>query len=87
MSWLFGLFLFFGSLIHLLLDEIYSVNVFGLKVKKSFGTAIKFFERQKIWQYALLYLMIAVLFYVAPQIGDTLMGIKNAGKSLLLKLT
>lgn len=86
-SWLFGLFLFFGSLIHLLLDEIYSVNVFGLKVKKSFGTAIKFFERQKIWQYALLYLMIAVLFYVAPQIGDTLMGIKNAGKSLLLKLT
>lgn len=65
-SWMFGLFLFIGSLIHLLLDEIYSVNVLGLRLKKSAGTAFKFFEIKKPLQYLALYAVVAGLFMTAP---------------------
>lgn len=65
-SWFLGLFLFFGTLIHLLLDEIYSVNVFGLRLKKSFGTAMKFFDKDQKKRYLLLYTVLAVLLMFAP---------------------
>lgn len=39
-AWLCGLFVALGFIVHLLLDEWYSVNLFGKKLlKKSFGTA------------------------------------------------
>jgi membrane-bound metal-dependent hydrolase YbcI (DUF457 family) len=38
--WGVGLFLFIGFLIHLLLDEIYSVDLAGTRLKRSFGTAL-----------------------------------------------
>lgn len=66
LSWTLGLFLFFGSLIHLILDEIYSVNVFGLKLKKSFGTALKVFEKQRIGLYLMLYVIMVVLLVFSP---------------------
>lgn len=65
-SWFFGLFLFFGSLVHLVLDEIYSVNVFGLRLKKSFGTALKFFTHKQIWWYLALYAVLLIMLYFAP---------------------
>ncbi|MFW2178314.1 MULTISPECIES: metal-dependent hydrolase [unclassified Moraxella] len=65
-SWFMGLFLFFGSMVHLLLDEMYSVNVFGLRLKKSFGTAIKFFDTQQKSWYIGLYLVLAILLIFAP---------------------
>ncbi|MGO4998152.1 metal-dependent hydrolase [Oceanisphaera sp. W20_SRM_FM3] len=40
-SWLMGLFMFMGALIHLLLDELYSIDLEGRRLKKSFGTALK----------------------------------------------
>jgi len=40
-AWLAGVFIFFGYLVHLLLDEAYSVNLFGMHTKRSFGTALK----------------------------------------------
>lgn len=40
-SWMAGAFIILGYCIHLLLDEIYSVNLLGLTIKRSFGTAIK----------------------------------------------
>ncbi|MDO4894576.1 metal-dependent hydrolase [Moraxella sp.] len=73
-SWLFGIFLFLGGLVHLLLDELYSVNIYGLKLKKSFGTAFKFFERSKLLPYLCLYLFIAGLLYVAPPVKDILLS-------------
>lgn len=35
-----------GYLSHLVLDEIYSVDFYNLRIKKSFGTAVKFFGPQ-----------------------------------------
>ena len=41
LSWLSGAFILFGYFIHLLLDELYSVDMMGVRLKKSFGTALK----------------------------------------------
>ena len=41
LSWLSGVFILFGYVIHLLLDELYSVDMVGARLKKSFGTALK----------------------------------------------
>jgi membrane-bound metal-dependent hydrolase YbcI (DUF457 family) len=40
-AWLAGGFLLIGFLTHLILDEMYSVDVLGNHIKKSFGTAFK----------------------------------------------
>lgn len=40
-SWLLGLSMSSGYLVHLLLDEIYSVDFSGGRIKRSFGSAIK----------------------------------------------
>ena len=67
-AWMAGAFISFGYLIHLLLDEIYSVNLAGVRLKRSFGTALKLFS----WRYwgasILLYLSTLFAFYLAPDI-------------------
>ena len=65
-SWFFGLFLFGGALVHLALDELYSVNLMGMKMKRSSGTAMKFYQHKDKWWYLLLYSLIAALLYLAP---------------------
>lgn len=44
MAWAQGLALVVGALIHLLLDEMYSVDLVGSRLKRSFGTAFKLFD-------------------------------------------
>ncbi|MEL7543600.1 MAG: metal-dependent hydrolase [Pseudomonadota bacterium] len=43
-AWLAGAFMFFGYMVHLLLDELYSVDFNNNRVKRSFGTALKIFD-------------------------------------------
>ncbi|MBZ9558308.1 MULTISPECIES: metal-dependent hydrolase [Modicisalibacter] len=43
-AWAQGLALVFGSVIHLALDELYSVDLVGSRLKRSFGTAMKLFD-------------------------------------------
>lgn len=45
-SWLAGVFMFVGFITHLTLDEIYSVDVMDTRIKSSFGTALKLFDRR-----------------------------------------
>ena len=45
-AWLGAGFLFVGFLVHLALDEIYSVDVMDTRIKASFGTALKLFDRR-----------------------------------------
>ena len=56
-----------GFLSHLILDEIWSVNVGvgGVKVKKSFGTALKFFGK-KPWANMSTYGKLALLAFLLP---------------------
>ncbi len=45
-AWLGAGFMFIGFMTHLILDEIYSVDVMDVRVKSSFGTAVKFFDKR-----------------------------------------
>ncbi|MCG5514409.1 metal-dependent hydrolase [Ectothiorhodospira shaposhnikovii] len=42
--WLQGIALFIGFLIHLVLDELYSVDINNARIKRSFGSALKIWE-------------------------------------------
>ena len=69
-SWFYGLFLFGGAMVHLALDELYSVNLMGMKMKRSSGTAMKFYQHKDKWWYLSLYLLIALLIYFAPPFAE-----------------
>lgn len=65
-SWYFGMFIFIGYITHLTLDEIYSVDVSGMRIKKSFGTALKLFGKD-IKSVILFYIVLITLFIAMPQ--------------------
>lgn len=45
-AWLAAGFMFIGYMVHLVLDEMYSVDISGRRLKASFGTALKFFDKR-----------------------------------------
>ncbi len=70
-AWLVGCFVALGYMIHLLLDEIYSVDISGARIKKSFGTALKFASVQEFkTSVALSVATVAVFFMAAPALSD-----------------
>lgn len=68
-SWVYGVMISFGYLVHLTLDETYSVDLGNRRVKKSLGTAFKFYRLKtgtdKI-QNLLIYASLVGLMFVAP---------------------
>jgi membrane-bound metal-dependent hydrolase YbcI (DUF457 family) len=66
-AWLAAGFVSGGYLLHLLLDEIYSVNFMGSTLKKSFGSALTLFTRSSWLGYLLLYLAVGAGFYLLPR--------------------
>lgn len=66
-AWLAGGFMFIGYMVHLVLDEIYSVDVMGTRIKRSFGTALKFYDGRRIdHSIAMALTTVAVLFLTPP---------------------
>ena len=66
-AWLCGSFLALGFLVHLLLDECYSVDLFGKTLlKKSFGSACSLGSRKQPLGTLALYLTVAGLFALCP---------------------
>lgn len=63
-AWLTGLFITGGMLVHLLLDEFYSVNLANVSVKRSFGTALKIIDRRYPVPTTVQLAMIAVLLII-----------------------
>lgn len=53
-----------GYLSHLMLDEVYSVQTTRLRVKRSFGTALKLFDRRHLWPNLSAYAKLAILSYI-----------------------
>jgi len=64
-AWVAGLFVFIGYLIHLILDEMYSVDLIGTKIKKSFGTALKIISTN-MKATSLLLLATVLVFHMTP---------------------
>ncbi|MGE0768298.1 MAG: metal-dependent hydrolase [Hyphomicrobiaceae bacterium] len=65
-AWLAGGFMFVGYLVHLVLDEIYSVDVVDTRIKASFGTALKLWDRKHIGHSLAMAVAAAGLFLVTP---------------------
>lgn len=51
-AWLAAGFMFIGFMTHLILDEIYSVDVMDVRVKASFGTAVKLIDTNR-WSHTI----------------------------------
>ena len=65
-SYLLGFFVFLGYMTHLILDEIYSVDISNKKLKSSAGTALKFFSKNGFVN-LLTYSVLIGLFIFLPQ--------------------
>ena len=76
-AWMGGFFLFLGFFIHLLLDELYSVRIFRLGVKGSFGTALKLLSFKDMKSTLVLYVAMIALFFLAPPPGGFLRVLLN----------
>ena len=76
-AWLAGGFLFIGYLTHLILDEIYSVDVLGNRIKRSFGTAFKLFDRRNMTGSALMGATALGLLFLTPPITTFYDGITS----------
>lgn len=70
LAWLTGLFVFIGFMIHLTLDEIYSVDVEGHTIKKSFGTALKLIDRRSWVASGLMAVAFVAVMLVSPPKRD-----------------
>lgn len=65
-AWLAGAFMLVGYLVHLTLDEIYSVDVMDTRIKSSFGTALKPVDFKHPGHSAAMACAVVVAFVLAP---------------------
>ena len=64
--WLQGVALFLGFLLHLLLDEVYSVDLERIRIKRSFGTALKVYQKDFISGSLAAFLGVVLLVWLLP---------------------
>jgi hypothetical protein len=76
-AWLAGGFMFIGFLTHLVLDEIYSVDVFDTRIKASFGTAVKLFDHKNMLDTGVVAALCAAAFITAPPAKPFVDGISS----------
>ena len=65
-AWLAGAFMLLGYLTHLILDEIYSVDVMDVRIKSSFGTALKLIDTRYLGASLAMAAACCVAFMAAP---------------------
>jgi hypothetical protein len=65
-AWLAAGFMAVGFLTHLVLDEIYSVDVMDTRIKASFGTALKLFDHRRLGHSAAMAAATVLVFYFTP---------------------
>jgi len=70
MSWLMGFFIFLGYLIHLTLDEVYSVDFMNARIKRSFGTALKLFSYNNVKTSSLMLIVTVALCFLTPSLNS-----------------
>jgi membrane-bound metal-dependent hydrolase YbcI (DUF457 family) len=65
-SWLAAGFLAVGFLTHLILDELYSVDVMDTRIKASFGTALKLLDHRHLGHSSAMAIAAVLVFLVTP---------------------
>ena len=77
LSWLSGGFILFGYIIHLLLDELYSVDMMGVRLKKSFGTALKPISFGNLKASLALVAATLVLYFFVPELASFIQEVSD----------
>ncbi len=76
-----------GFLSHLILDEIYSLGWF--RMKRSAGTAFKFFTRNRVWPnvltYAILIALVSIIWFKDATFQQDLQARREAGHGVFAK--
>ena len=75
-SYFIGAFVFLGFLTHLILDEIFSVDIKGARLKQSFGTAFKLWGHNKLSNF-IVYALILIFYFFLPAKHYILKVIEN----------
>jgi len=81
LAWAHGASLMLGFVVHLLLDELYSVDLTGARLKRSFGTAMKPFDWREPGNSLVMLMAAASLLPWLPPFG-TLRELLRQGASL-----
>jgi hypothetical protein len=76
-AWLAAGFMFIGYLTHLVLDELYSVDVMDTRIKASFGTALKFIDGRRRGASAMMAIATVLAFLVTPPIKPFIDGMSS----------
>lgn len=76
-AWLAGGFMLIGYLVHLVLDEIYSVDVMDTRVKSSFGSALKLWDGNHLGHSAMMAVATAGLFMLTPPSKTFVEGVSS----------
>lgn len=76
-AWLAAAFLLVGYLVHLVLDEIYSVDVMDTRVKSSFGTALKLYDRRHPYASLSMLAAAALAIWLAPPTETFVSGVAS----------
>jgi len=71
-SWLLAAFVVIGVVIHLTLDEIYSVDFVGARIKRSFGSALKLIDFERLAASCLVLFVSLVAWFWTPPIDALL---------------
>ena len=75
LAWFSGCFILFGYVIHLLLDELYSVDMMGVRLKKSFGTALKPVSFRYVKASIALIAATLVLYFLVPEVASFIQAV------------
>lgn len=76
-AWLAAAFMFVGFMVHLALDEIYSVDVSDRRLKNSFGTALKLVDRRYPYATTGMVGALALAIWLAPSPSAFLTGLSS----------
>jgi membrane-bound metal-dependent hydrolase YbcI (DUF457 family) len=76
-AWLAAAFMFVGYMTHLILDEIYSVDVMDTRIKASFGTAVKLLDMRKPWHSVAMAAATIGVFFLTPSTRTFVDGVTS----------
>jgi len=65
-AWLAGGFVFVGYITHLMLDELFSVDLMGRRLKSSFGSALKLYDSRNIGDTSFVATLTIIAFLLTP---------------------
>lgn len=77
-AWMTGLAVLIGYLVHLALDEIYSIDFAGRRIKRSFGTALKIYSTNDYQSSAIMAVLAGLMFMMTPELRPFLHELLSA---------